>query len=188
MTDARFPERWINDRRIRLLSDQAFRLFVYSLVWSVANRTDGAIHDDDLPLIPDIDQAKADELIKQKLWKRDADRWLIADYEDTQTSADDLDRLAGMRRAARERQRKHRDGMSRDSHVIESGLSTLDTVSRDSHVDNSRDTTRTGQDRHLAESELAGTSPVATCIASNCFNERRNGLRTCWHHAALETW
>jgi hypothetical protein len=39
MTDARFPERWLNDRRLLRLSDAAFRLFVISLTWSVSNRT-----------------------------------------------------------------------------------------------------------------------------------------------------
>ena len=52
MTDARFPERWLNDRRVLRLPDDAFRLFVLSLAWSVANRTDGVLKDDDLPLIP----------------------------------------------------------------------------------------------------------------------------------------
>ena len=45
MTDARFPERWLNDRRVLRLPDDAFRLFVLSLAWSVANQADGRIYD-----------------------------------------------------------------------------------------------------------------------------------------------
>jgi hypothetical protein len=52
MTDARFPERWLNDRRLLRLSDAAFRLFVISLTWSVSNRTDGVLDTGDLTLIP----------------------------------------------------------------------------------------------------------------------------------------
>jgi len=50
VTDARFPERWLNDRRVLRLSDPAFRLFVIPLTWSVSNRTDGDLYDDDLRL------------------------------------------------------------------------------------------------------------------------------------------
>jgi hypothetical protein len=38
MTDARFPERWLQDRRVLRLSDVGFRLFTLSLAWSVSNR------------------------------------------------------------------------------------------------------------------------------------------------------
>lgn len=54
MTDARFPERWLNDRRVMRLSPDAFRTFVIALTWSVANRTDGVITDDDMPFLPGV--------------------------------------------------------------------------------------------------------------------------------------
>jgi hypothetical protein len=41
VTDARFPDRWLSDKRIQRLSDGHFRSFITSLVWSVTNRTDG---------------------------------------------------------------------------------------------------------------------------------------------------
>jgi hypothetical protein len=74
MTDARFPERWLNDRRVLRLPDDAFRLFVLSLAWSVANQTDGRIYDDDLALIP-ASSAGSGQLAKSGLWERVADYW-----------------------------------------------------------------------------------------------------------------
>jgi hypothetical protein len=56
VTDARFPERWLNDRRVRL--------FVISLTWSVSNRTDGDLYDDDLLLIRRVDLAAASRLTR----------------------------------------------------------------------------------------------------------------------------
>ena len=118
VTDARFPERWLNDRRVRRLPDDAFRMFVNSLLWSVANKTDGVLYDDDLPLIPggrpievgrDLPVAGPEShLVKADLWKRVADYWLITDFADTQSSRDELDALAARRRADRKRKAAER--------------------------------------------------------------------------------
>src|SRR5215470_16114725 len=107
MTDARFPERWLNDRRIMCLPDDAFRLFVTSLAWSVANRTDVRISDDYLTLIPASARGSG-QLAKTGLWQRVADYWQIAEFEETQTTRGDLDHLARQRRKARDRKRAER--------------------------------------------------------------------------------
>jgi hypothetical protein len=57
--DARYPERWLNDRRINRLTDQAYRLFVCSLAWCVSNRTDGILEAADLLTIPAPNGRKA---------------------------------------------------------------------------------------------------------------------------------
>lgn|ERR1022692_4483670 len=108
MTDARYPERWLNDRRFLRLPDGAFRLFFISLAWAVANRTDGVIYDDDLALMPGIDAGQAKTLAKADLWERVSDHWLILDYEETQTSRSDLEVLAHARKKAREKKRRQR--------------------------------------------------------------------------------
>lgn len=108
MTDARIPERWLNDRRLLRLSDPGFRLFVMSLMWSVSNRTDGMVYDDDLPLMPTVDAARAPELAKYGVWVRERDFWVIADYAGTQTSAHDLEVLENARRREREKKRRQR--------------------------------------------------------------------------------
>jgi hypothetical protein len=108
VTDARFPDRWLTDRRIQLLPDNAFRLFILVLAWSVSNKTDGVIYDDDLLLIPRVDAGCADHLVKAGLWAREADYWVIAVFADTQTSRSELDALAARRLSDRQRKAKER--------------------------------------------------------------------------------
>lgn len=131
MTDARLPERWLNDRRLLRLRDDTFRLFATSLMWSVANKTDGVLDDDDLPLIPGVNPGIAGELAKAGLWKREQDHWLIVEFEETQTTSADLDHLAYQRRQARDRKRRER----------------ARRVTRDVPRDVTADSTRTGQAR-----------------------------------------
>jgi hypothetical protein len=117
MTDARFPERWLNDRRLLRLSDPGFRLYVVALAWSVSNRTDGVLYDDDLMLMVNVDPACAVELVKAAVWLRDADRYVIAEFDSTQTPAAQLEALADRRRSDRDRARRYRErkARSRDS-------------------------------------------------------------------------
>jgi hypothetical protein len=129
VTDARYPERWLNRRAILRLSDGAFRLFVIGNVFAVANRTDGLLHTDDLPLLLGADPGYADELSKAGLWELIGDRWLLLDYADTQTSRHDLEVLDNVRRRDRDKKRRQR------------------AVPRDVPRDSRRDDTRTGQDR-----------------------------------------
>lgn len=124
MTDARFPERWLNDRRVIRLTDGAFRLFVVSLTWSVSNRTDGAIESADLSLMLGADRRNAGELLKAGLWTSDTERgvWTIADFVATQTTADQLVVLENAR--ARERRKKaRRRGRDNDDDDEPPGLS-----------------------------------------------------------------
>ena len=106
--DARLPDRWLHDRRWLGLTDEAWRLATTALLWSVANRTGGRITIEDLDLMPvtgPVRQA-AGELEDADLWHAEAGHWLIGDYDDTQTSAAELDRRA--HQATRERLKKQR--------------------------------------------------------------------------------
>jgi hypothetical protein len=115
VTDARYPERWLNDRRILRLSDPAFRLFVTALVWSVANRTEGVIDEADLSLIPQVDGDRSAELAKAGLWHREHDTWVIDCFADSQTSKSQLDGLDLKRRQDALRAATYRARKSRDS-------------------------------------------------------------------------
>lgn len=108
MTDARFPERWLNDRRVLRLSDGGFRLFVVSLAWSVSNRTDGVLYDDDFELMMRVTLTHAPELVEQGLWRREADHWFIEEFDRTQTTRDQLEGLDQRRAADARRARSYR--------------------------------------------------------------------------------
>jgi hypothetical protein len=173
MTDARFPERWLNDRRVLRLPDDAFRLFVISLAWSVANRTDGRIYDDDLSLIP-ASPGGSGQLAKAGLWERVTDYWQITVFEETQTTRDDLETLARGRRAQRDKKRRQRAAKAARA------AASPGTVPGDV----ARDTPRTGQARTGA---LRGsTEQRGSCTDPDCPRPPRSGCRTCWDHAYLE--
>ncbi len=167
MTDARFPERWLNDRRVLRLPDDAFRLFVLSLAWSVANQTDGRIYDEDLAMIP-ASPLGTGQLARVGLWERVADYWLITVFEETQSTRADLEHLAVQRRKARDRKRRERERRGRP-------------VTRDVTRDVPEDSTRTGQARTGA---LTAAADLQLCLG--CSRPPRSGCRTCWDHAHME--
>jgi hypothetical protein len=144
VTDARLHERFLTDRRVRRLSDAEFRLYVTALVWSVANRTDGVIIDDDLPLIPDVDAALAPALVKAELWHRQRGRWRMDRFAAEQTSRHELEVLENVRRRDREKKARQR---ARDA-----------AVPGDVPGDMSRGTAqegKEGKDRRLEEATTA---------------------------------
>lgn len=106
MTDARLPERWLNDRRLQRLSAEHYRTYVNALLWSVANRTDGRIERGDVSLIPHWAAGAAKAFVDAGLFSPQPDGWLVADWVATQTSRDELTALEEAR--ARERQKKAR--------------------------------------------------------------------------------
>lgn len=114
MTDARYPERWLNDRRVRRLSDRAHRVFITAMAWAASNKTGGRVEPEDiaeLPVVPD--RALRDELVKSGLWARDGQDFVITEFDGTQTSAAELEKLERTRLQARIRKARERD-RSRD--------------------------------------------------------------------------
>jgi hypothetical protein len=67
---AKFDDRFPSNRKVRLLSDRAFRLYVSGICWSAENLTDGFIAETELRLVADIRGAKAaaTELVNAGLW------------------------------------------------------------------------------------------------------------------------
>ena len=108
MTDARIPERWLNDRRLQRLSAEHYRSFFNALLWSVANRTDGRIEREDLGLIPHWSALAAKAFVDAGLFALLPEGWLIVDYASTQTSRDELEMLQRMRDADRRRKKEKR--------------------------------------------------------------------------------
>lgn len=108
MTDARFPERYLSDRRVLRLAADEFRAWSFATIWSVSNRTDGVILSDELPLIPFMKDSTAQKLEACGLWTAVEGGWVVADFADTQTSRHDLEVLDNMRRAQREKKQRQR--------------------------------------------------------------------------------
>jgi hypothetical protein len=153
MTDARFPERWLNDRRIMKLSAVDFRAFVLSLTWCVSNRTDGRVEQTDLPLVPGFDPGAVAGLVSSGLWKVQPGGWQVVEFAETQTTAAQLRGLDHKRIVDRDRQARKRahDG-GNHSLCLPENCSGAPDLKRDVLRDVTRDATRdtedrTGQDR-----------------------------------------
>jgi hypothetical protein len=144
VTDARFPERWLHDRRLRRLTDHGFRAFTMALVWSVSNKTDGVIEPDDLLLIPDFPPGSEKELVETEAWiEGDDGSWQIMDFADTQLSRSEHEAAARARKANRERQARWK---AKRADQARSGGNVTETVSGDvTETVTAQD--RIGQDR-----------------------------------------
>lgn len=139
MTDARFPDRWLSDRRLQRLTDGHFRAFITSLVWSVTNRTDGVIEPEDLGLIPNFAGNAVKAFIDAGLWAPLEKGWRITDYATTQTSREQLSAAELAR--AREREKKARQRAAKKLVSTSADADVPGDVPGDSGGDN------TGQDR-----------------------------------------
>jgi hypothetical protein len=109
VTDARFPDRWLSDKRIQRLSDAHFRAFIHALAWAATNRTDGVIEPDDLALIPRFPEDAVRAFIGAELWEprnEEGRGWVMVDFAATQTTAVQLKAAETAR--ARERDKKAR--------------------------------------------------------------------------------
>lgn len=108
MTDARFPERYLSDRRVLRLTADEFRGWAFATIWSVSNRTDGVILSDELLLIPFMTAGTAQKLEACGLWEASGGGWVIADFSQAQTSRHELEVLDNARRRDREKKARQR--------------------------------------------------------------------------------
>lgn len=199
MTDARFPERWLNDRRYMSLSGPDFRAFVCTLTWSVASRTDGVVRHADLDLMAWMTPEIADRLAANEVLVPIGEGWLIDGFAVTQTSRKQLEALDA--KHAADAQRKREDRLQRKMHSDNSA------GQQDVRVDVQQDDTRTRtRTRPLPEqplSQVRAAEPAADpvpslptsqrdngksdrCVVDGCGSSPRHGLRTCFEHAGLE--
>jgi hypothetical protein len=139
VTDARFPDRWLSDRRLQRLSDSHFRAFITSLAWSASNRTNGVIEPEDLGLIPNFAANAVKMFVTSGLWTPRENGWLIADFAATQTSREQLDAAEAAR--VREREKKARQRAAKRREAEANGAEAPQPVPGDVPGDN------TGQDR-----------------------------------------
>lgn len=105
---ARFDDRYPSNRKVRPLSDAAFRLDVSAVCWCNENLTDGHIRLDELTLTADIKKhaQAAEELVLRGRWDKVEGGWQIHDFLVYNPSRDQV--LADRAKAA-ERQRRARE-------------------------------------------------------------------------------
>lgn len=104
--NSNYPERWLNDRRIKRLSDAGHRFLVIAMTYAVANKTDGLL---DLETVDELvgnhgcDREAVPELISRGLLMVVEDGWFLIDFPTTQTS------VAQANAAELARMKKNRD-------------------------------------------------------------------------------
>lgn len=121
----RLDDRFPTHRKVALLSDRAFRLYVSALCWSSENLTEGKINDRELTLIARVRDMKktAGELQSARLWDRVDDGWMIHDFleynPDRAKVKADREANAARQQAYRERRKAEQDA-KRNTPKIES--------------------------------------------------------------------
>jgi hypothetical protein len=104
--DARLPDRWLTDRRVQRLSATHYRALMNSLMYMVANRTDGSITAEDFAMIPHFAADAPDAFVRAGLWEPTEQGWVFVGWASTQTTRSEAEALERVR--AREREKKAR--------------------------------------------------------------------------------
>lgn len=111
----RLDDRFPSHRKVALISDRAFRLYVSALCWASENLTEGRILDRELPLVARVRGPKtvAKELEAAQLWDRIEGGWVIHDYleynPDRARVQADREANAARQKAFRERKRAEKE-------------------------------------------------------------------------------
>ncbi|MHC3427227.1 hypothetical protein [Streptomyces sp. DT18] len=112
----RLDDRFPSHRKVALLSDRAFRLYVSGLCWCSENLTEGRISDRELPLVaPRLRGMKAAtaDLEAAGLWDRVEGGWMVHDYleynPDRARVKADRESNAARQKAYRDRKRAERE-------------------------------------------------------------------------------
>jgi len=126
--DDRFP----SHRKVALISDRAFRLYVSALCWASENLTEGRILDRELPLVARIRGPKnvAKELEEAQLWDRIEGGWVIHDYLEYNP---DRARVQAERQANAARQKAFRDRKRAEKEAKRNGQSNGVTPGPETH-------------------------------------------------------
>lgn len=146
MTDARLHPTFLTNVKIDGLSDEAFRVFVNSIVHAAAQETDGHISRRSLRLLhPEADlRACAAALVTARLWEPREDGWFVHDFLHYQTPREQLVRARANDRLRKARERERKAARSNPSMPDSLPIPTVTTS--DVTVDTAgQDSDRTGQ-------------------------------------------
>jgi hypothetical protein len=116
---ARFDDRYPSHRKIRKLSDAAFRLDVSAVCWSAENLTDGFIAHDDLMIVADVrdPESAAEELVARGRWEVRPGGWAIHDYLEYNPSAEQVKSERTQKTARQQRWRQRARSTDGTFHV-----------------------------------------------------------------------
>jgi hypothetical protein len=167
----RLDDRMPSHRKVALLSDRAFRLYISALCWSSENLTEGRILAKELPLVAGRirgPKTAAAELETAGLWDpADGDGWQIHDFleynPDRAKVKAEREANAARQKAFRERKRAERNG---DRNAPRNGV----TPDAEKHDD---DTTSA---RRAHDDDTTTTRTDLDPEASPQVNEIRNGV------------
>lgn len=143
---ARFDDRFPSNRKVRLLSDGAFRLYVSAICWSAENLTDGVIKTAELRLVADVraTRTRAKELVEAELFEElKGVGWKIHDYHEYNPTAEQVraDRAQRTARQQRWRAKKQGDAPEPDPPGSEAAVDASTDASRDASRNGVRDAT-----------------------------------------------
>lgn len=114
---AKFDDRFPSNRKVRLLSDGAFRLYVSAICWSAENLTDGVVKTSELRLVADVKSARtrAKELVEAELFEvLEGVGWKIHDYHEYNPTAEQVRADRAAKTARQQRWRKKQQGEAPD--------------------------------------------------------------------------
>ena len=153
----RLDDRFPSHRKVALLSDRAFRLYVSALCWSSENLTEGRILDRELSLVARIRGAKtvAKELEDARLWDRIEGGWDIHDYLEYNP---DRARVQADRGANAARQKAFRERKRAEKEAARNGGSNGVTHAAED-ASGSTTATRTRHDGDTNANRSEGTNP-----------------------------
>ncbi|MFI1165591.1 hypothetical protein ACH4UM_18745 [Streptomyces sp. NPDC020801] len=110
---ARFDDRFPSNRKVRLITDGAFRLYVSAICWSAENLTDGVVKTTELRLVADVraSRTRAKELVEAGLFEViEGVGWKIHDYHDYNPTAEQVREERRAKTARQQRWRQKQKG------------------------------------------------------------------------------
>lgn len=149
MSWVRLDDAFPSHRKIRRLSDAAFRMQVSALCWASKYLTDGHIPADDLEMVADLDDHQdpqaflsvTKELVQRGVWHEAKhncqtcptadDGWIIHDYLNLNPTASEVQRQRSLATERKRRQRERQDGGGSDDDP-DGASSVTPSVTRDS--------------------------------------------------------
>lgn len=122
----KFDDKFPRHRKVRRLSDSAFRLHVSAIHWCSEHLTDGHVPADELDLVSDVRSPRRVVVeLERELWVRTESGWLIHDYLDYQPSAEKVRAEREAKKDRQERWKSRRNSptgdMSRDASPVGHG-------------------------------------------------------------------